>query len=195
MSVLAATWALAKAAGGVSTGLTEWYRADVASTVVGSPGTVSAWNNFGGSATGYNFTEGTASYRPGYISGSTNYKQYNYNPRVDFNSASYSRLQNTGPTPNLYGTAGSIFLVANQKPLGGDGTGLTYCSDFYSQRIQMKPAWRIQTSAGYSGYTADFGLPTENDTLDASMFSLSGLGSSAVQRRNSVDLPCNNCGS
>lgn len=184
---------LGQAPGGVSSGLTVWYRANITASVVGYPGPVSAWNTSGGSATGFNLAQATAAYRPAYLAGNINYKQYNYNPRIDFISANSTRLENTGTSPNLYGTTGSIFLITNQKPLASDGSGLTYSSSS-SQRIQIKPAFRIQTSTGTYGYTADFPSPTEYGSTEASLLYVSGLGAAATQRLNSVPFPCNNCG-
>jgi len=184
---------LGQAPGGVSSGLAVWYKANITSSVIGYPGAVSAWNTSGGSATGFNLAQATAARRPGYLAGNVNYTQYNYNPRVHFMSANSTSLENTGTSPNLYGTAGSIFLVTNQKPLATDGSGLTYSSSS-SQRIQIKPSFRIQTSTGTLGYTADFPSPTEYGNTEASLLYVSGLGASAAQRLNSVPIACNNCG-
>lgn len=174
----------------MSTNLAVWYKADL--NVTGNP--VSSWNTSGGSAAGYNITQGTAGNRPAVLAGSTNYKRYNYNPRVDFAVASSTRLENTGTAPNLYGTAGSVFLVTDQNPAGGNGTALSYSASLLTQRIQVKPSFRIQTSTGVLGYTGDYAGPTEYANTAASLLSVSGLGLSAVHRRNSVPIACSNCG-
>lgn len=186
----AASILLAQGPGGVTTDLAVWYKADL--NVVGSP--VSAWNTSGGSAAGYNITQGTPGNRPGIIAGSTNYKRYNYNPRIDFSVASSTRLENTGTAPNLYGTAGSVFLVTDQNPAGGNGTALSYSASLLSQRVQIKPSFRFQTSTGVLGFTGDFSPPTEYGNTSASLLTVTGLGLSATQRRNSVPIACSNCG-
>lgn len=179
-----------QAPGGVSTNLAVWYKADL--NVTGNP--VSTWATSGGSAAGYNLTQSTAGNRPAVVAGSTNYKRYNYNPRIDFVVANSTRLENTATTPNLYGTAGSLFMVTDQNSGPGQGTALTYSSNLASQRVQVKPSFRIQTSTGTSGYTADWSAPAEYAVNSASLLAVSGLGVSAVHRRNSVPIPCSNCG-
>jgi hypothetical protein len=180
-----------QAPGGVSSGLAVWYKAD--QNVVGNP--VSAWNTSGGSASTYHLTQSTSAYRPAVIQGNVDYKRYNYNKRIDFAVASSKRLQNTSTSPNLYGTGGSVFLVTDQDPSGGNGTGLTYSSGLSTQRIQIKPSFRIQTSTGSLGYTGDHSAPTEYSNRSASILSVTGLGSSATHRLNSTPYPCTNCGS
>lgn len=180
----------AQSPGGVSTNLSVWYKADL--NVTGNP--VSSWGTSGGSAAGYNLTQGTPANRPGLTAGSTNYKRYNYNPRIDFVVASSTRLENTGTAPNLYNATGSAFVVTDQNPAGGNGTAFSYSANLANQRIQIKPSFRIQTSTGVNGYTADWSPPTEYSNTSASIIQVSGLGASATHRLNSVAMACSNCG-
>lgn len=165
-----------------------WYKAGL--NVIGSP--VSAWNTSGGSA-GTNITQSTLANRPNQVAGSTNYKRYNYNPRIDFVASSSTCLENVSVSePNLYGTAGSIFLVSDQNTTSG--TAVAYSYSLSTNRIQIKPNFRVQTSGdGVNGTTADWGVPTEYSTNSASLISVTGLGPSATHRRNSVTIPCSNC--
>lgn len=183
----AACWA--QAPGGVATNLAAWYKADL--NVVGAP--ISAWNTSGGSATGYQLTQANAANRPGLTGGGIDYKRYNYNPRVAFVAANLTRLENTSTSPDLYGTTGSMFLVSDHNTTYA--TALSYSTNLSAKRIQMKPTFRMQTSTGTSGYTADFGMPTEYSVNSAAMFTLSGLGVNAAHRLNSVALLCSVCGS
>lgn len=177
-----------QAPGGVTANLAAWYKADL--NVVGDP--VSAWNTSGGSATGFQLNQGNAAYRPGLTSGDVNYKRYNYNPRVSFSAANLTRLENGSTSPDLYGTAGSVFLVSDHNTTYA--TALSYSTGLSTKRIQMKPTFRIQTSTGSSGYTADFGMPTEYSVNSAALFAVSGLGVNAAHRLNSVSLACSICG-
>jgi hypothetical protein len=168
-----------------------WYKAS--QNVTGNP--VSSWGPSGGSASGYNLTQGSPGLRPPFLAGNANYKLYNYNPRIDFQILGNTRLENNGTSPNLYGTTGAMFIVTDQNPSGGNGTLLTYTASSSTQRIQVKPSFRFQTSTGTLGYTADYSAPTEYSSSSASILYLSGLVAAATHRVNSVVVPCNNCGS
>ncbi|HRH68268.1 MAG TPA: hypothetical protein PLB89_02055 [Flavobacteriales bacterium] len=180
----------AQSPGGVSTGLTVWYKANLS---VSGTTPITAWNTSGGSAAGFNLTPTSAATSPNLIAGSTNYKRYNYNPRIDFTASSFTRLQNTGTSPDLYGTTGSLFMVTDQNSGVGQGTALTYSSNTSTQRLQFKPSFRIQTSTGVNGYTGDWSAPSEYAITSASLLSVTGLGATAVHRRNSVSFGCSNC--
>ncbi len=184
----AATACWGQAPGGVTSNLSVWYKADL--NVVGDP--IDAWNTSGGCAVGYQLTQGVAAYRPCLKAGDMNYKLYNYNPRVGFDAANLTWLENTSNSPDLYGTDGSIFLVSDHDIT--NATGLSYSANLTTQRIQLKPTFRLQTSTGLFGYTADFTPPTEYPVNSAAMFTIWGLGSGAMHRLNSFPIACSFCG-
>ncbi|UOK41304.1 MULTISPECIES: PKD-like domain-containing protein [Flavobacterium] len=167
--------------GGVSANLTLWLKADNPATITGSP--VQAWSTSGGSAAGYSVTQGTVANRPTLINGATNYTKYNYNPNIKFTSGSSTRLFKTGGSPDLLGNNGTAIIVTTQAGI----TGFSFYSGT-TGRYQLKPDFRFQTGLSGTGYTFDWGAPTEYSTTSAAMIASYGCASNAALRKNSVQV-------
>jgi hypothetical protein len=131
-------------------GFTAWYKSD--NNVTGNP--VSAWNSSTGT---YHLTQATASKQPALVSGSTNYKLFSYNKRLNFVSANSSNLSNTGTSPDILGNTGTVFTVLEK----GTTNGTAFCyraggaSSTTDARYQFKPQFRYQSGISGSGTTMD----------------------------------------
>lgn len=179
----------AQTPGGVGTNLSLWLKANNAPTVTGNP--VSAWTTSGGSAAGFTVNQGTAGNRPALVPGSTNYIQYNYNPRIKFSAATGNILSNTATNPDLLGTNGTFFLLTDRDNSSGTAFGYYSNTNF---RYQAKPGFRFQTGQNGQGWTFDFPLPTEYSQQAAAILTGHGLAGNMVMRVNSVqDNACANC--
>ncbi len=75
--------ACAGSPGGVSTGLSVWYKADNAASITLATG-VSSWTSSAGSAGTWAVTQATGSQQPTVTAGSSGTKLFNYNPRLNF---------------------------------------------------------------------------------------------------------------
>lgn len=172
--------------GGVSSGLSVWYKADNNASIVISTG-VSTWNSTAGSAGAFPVTQATAGQQPAIISGATSPKLFNYNPRFDFVAASNTFLSNTSTSPDLMTSSGSYFVVSDFSV--DNFTGFCYSSDMNSYRHQFKPGFRSQSSdASLNGWTFDWAAPTEYSNLSSSMTSSTGSGATQLINKNSVSI-------
>lgn len=165
--------------GGVSTGLTAWYKQTAANITITS-GKVSAWND---EIAAFSISQGTAGKRPIQVAGSTNYTWFNYNQRLKFDKAAQTSLFNTSVVSDLLGTNGVFFLIGDH-----DNTGSTayqyYANTNY--RYQLKPGFRCQTGVSPTGYTFDWSAPSEYPVQAAAMMVSSGCGPTAAFRLNST---------
>lgn len=182
--------ACAGSPGGVSTGLSAWYKADNTSSLTIATG-VSSWTSSAGSAGTWAVTQATGSQQPGVISGATNVRLFNYNPRIDFIAASNTMLGNSSTATDLMTSSGSFFIVSDFST--DNFTGMTYTANLSAYRHQYKPGFRTQSSDGsLNGWTFDWTAPTEYSNQSASMCSVTGSGATHVTKKNSVSVAASN---
>lgn len=182
--------ACAGAPGGVSSGLSAWYKADNTSSLTIATG-VSSWTSSAGSAGTWAVTQATGSQQPSVLSGSTNVRLFNYNPRIDFVATSNTMLGNSSTATDLMSSSGSFFVVSDFGP--DNFTGMTYSANLSVYRHQYKPGFRTQSSDGsVNGWTFDWIAPTEYSTLSASMCSVTGSGATQISKKNSVPITASN---
>jgi len=188
--------AFAQKPGGIgsSAGMTVWLKANT--TVSGNITTsatiasVSAWKSELGNVT---LSQGTASRQPVYQSTNTPAGNFNFNPFIQFIQTNTSYLFTSSTSPDLLGTAGTIFMVVNTY--GGRGpTGLTYMASS-SYRYQVKPGFRMQTGSGGLGYTADYYetlVPYTAPLPNSYIITSRGNGSVYGGRKNGTAVPLTN---
>ncbi|MDF3028854.1 MAG: hypothetical protein K0S23_3161 [Fluviicola sp.] len=182
--------ACAGAPGGVSSGLSAWYKADNTSSLTIATG-VSSWTSSAGSAGTWAVTQATGAQQPGVISGATNVRLFNYNPRIDFIAANNTMLGNSSTATDLMTTSGSFFIVSDFST--DNFTGMTYSPNLSAFRHQFKPGFRTQSSDGsVNGWTFDWTAPTEYSNQSASMCSVTGSGATHVTKKNSVSVAASN---
>ena len=182
--------ACAGSPGGVSTGLSVWYKSDNTASITMGTG-VASWNSSAGSAGTWPVTQGTAGQQPGVISGATSPRLFNYNPRIDFIAASNTMLGNTSTATDLMTSAGSYFIISDNSV--DDFTGMTYTSNLSAYRHQFKPGFRAQSSdASVNGWTFDWVPPTEYAGTSACMTTVTGSGATMTVSKNSVALAASN---
>ena len=169
----------AQAPGGVSAGLTSWFKIDNAASVVGSP--ISTWGG-SGSTSSFSISQTVASKRPILNSGAINYKSFSYMPYAGFVGASQTFLSNLTLPYDLVGAVGSFIYI-------GDGTVGTAISYRFGTtiRYQFKPNFRVQTTNnGSTGYTFDFTPSTQYSVSAARELSCIGAGINQKMRYNSA---------
>ena len=182
--------ACAGAPGGVTSGLSVWYKADNTSSIVTGTG-VATWNSSAGSAGTFPVSQGTGTQQPATINGATSPKLFNYNPRLDFVAASNTFLSNTNTSPDLMTSSGSYFIISDFSV--DNFTGLCYTANLSAYRHQFKPGFRSQSSDGsLNGWTFDWTAPTEYTNLSASMTSSTGSGATHAVSKNSLPLTASN---
>lgn len=140
--------------GGVSNGLSVWYKADNSSSITLSAGKVSEWASSGGSVASYSLTQATAANQPSLVS-LVDYKYFNYNRKIRFNGST-TYLESTtwlDEANNLIGSGtGSFYVVLSKDAL--DGSALCY-RNVSGYRFQFKPKFRIQSGDLLTGSTID----------------------------------------
>jgi len=169
----------AQGPGGVTAGLTSWFKIDNAASVVGSP--ISIWGG-SGSTSSFSISQTVASKRPILNSGAINYKSFSYMPYAGFVGASQTFLSNLTLPYDLVGAVGSFIYI-------GDGTiGTTISYRFGTTiRYQFKPNFRVQTSNnGTTGYTFDFTPSTQYSVSAARELTCIGAGINQKMRYNSA---------
>lgn len=182
--------ACAGSPGGVSTGLTVWYKADNASSITLATG-VSSWASSAGTAGSWAVTQATGSQQPAVTAGSSGVKLFNYNPRLNFVAASNTFLGNGSTATDLTTASGSYFVVADKNI--DNNTGFTYSVNTFSYAHQFKPGFRSQSSdASINGWTFDFTAPTEYSNFSAALTTVSGSGATMNAYKNSVPLAASN---
>ena len=185
--------ACAGSPGGVSSGLTVWYKADNASTITLATG-VSSWTSSAGSAGSWAVTQATGSQQPTVTAGSTGVKLFNYNPRLNFVAAANTFLGNSSTATDLTTASGSYFVIADKNI--DNNTGFTYSANMSSYAHQFKPGFRSQSSdASLNGWTFDFVAPTEYSNFSAGLTTVSGSGATMSAYKNSVSLAASNSNS
>jgi len=182
--------ACAGSPGGVSSGLSAWYKTDNTSSLTIATG-VSSWTSSAGSAGTWAVTQATGSQQPGVISGATSSRLFNYNPRIDFVAASNTMLGNSSTSTDLMTSSGSFFIVSDFSV--DNFTGMTYSANLSAYRHQYKPGFRTQSSdASVNGWTFDWSAPTEFSNLSAGMCSVTGSGATHVTKKNSIPVAASN---
>lgn len=154
--ILASAGAYAQTPGGVSSGLTSWFKAN--SPMTGNVDTagsarVANWKSELGNL---QVSQGTASRQPVLEVTNTTTGNFNFNPFLQFSKNNNTVLYNTSVTPDLTGSNGSVFVVMNTFNAETDGnpSGFTYKATNYA--FQFKPGFRIQTGDGTAGGTGDY---------------------------------------
>jgi hypothetical protein len=185
--------ACAGSPGGVSTGLTVWYKADNTSSITLATG-VSSWASSGGNAGAWAVTQATGSQQPTVTAGSTGVKLFNYNPRLNFVASANTFLGNGSTLTDLTTASGSYFVIADKNI--DNNTGFTYSANTFSYAHQFKPGFRSQSSdASLNGWTFDFTAPTEYSNFSAGLTTVSGSGATMGAYKNSVPLAASNSNS
>jgi trimeric autotransporter adhesin len=173
--------------GGVSANLTYWIKADYsAGKMIFQTGKVKDWEN---EKSTYKISNGTAAQRPIRYDGSA-IDSLNYNPYVEFLSASQTHLFNASTATDFLGTAGTFFIVSNQvgTPAGSRTTLTFYSNTLY--RYQAKTAFRSQTSNAVNsrGYVSDFLTSTFTSPFNnARIVTSKNFAANIVSRRNSTE--------
>ncbi|WP_116788843.1 gliding motility-associated C-terminal domain-containing protein [Flavobacterium psychrotrophum] len=165
ISLLGGTTVFAQAPGGVSGGLTGWFRSTSnAGTANTNPillnnttdNRVTSWMSSGGTTSGsYALVQSNTTRMPVYTTGNTASANFNFNPFMQFSGSNNTLLTNTSFTTDLLNTQGSIFLVVNTYTnITPKNTALTYL--FSQNKWQFKPGFRTQTGDGFAGSTGDY---------------------------------------
>jgi gliding motility-associated-like protein len=153
---VAGAGAHAQTPGGISSGLTSWFKAN--SPVPGNVDTAGSTTvaNWKSELGNFQVSQTTASRQPVFQATNTQTGNFNFNPFVQFSKAGNTVLCNTAVTPDLTGTNGSVFIVINTYNSEADGnpSGFTYKATNYA--FQFKPGFRIQTGDGTAGGTGDY---------------------------------------
>lgn len=182
--------ACAGAPGGVSTGLSVWYKADNAASITLATG-VSSWTSSAGSAGTWAVTQATGSQQPTVTAGSSGTKLFNYNPRLNFVASANTFLGNGSTATDLTTATGSYFVIADKNI--DNNTGFTYTANTSNYRHQFKPGFRSQSSdASINGWTFDFSTPTEYSNFSAGLTTVTGTGATMLAYKNSVPLTASN---
>jgi trimeric autotransporter adhesin len=182
--------ACAGSPGGVSAGLSVWYKVDNTASITMGTG-VASWASSSGSAGTWAVTQATGAQQPGVISGATGSRLFNYNPRLDFIAASNTVLGNSSTATDLMTASGSYFIISDNST--DDFTGMTYSVNTSTYRHQFKPGFRVQSSdASINGWTYDWTTPTEYSNLSACLTTVTGSGATMAARKNSVALAAAN---
>lgn len=147
----------AQSPGGVSAGVTSWFKANSSitgnvDTVAGSA-SVANWKSELGN---FQVSQTTVSRQPVLRATTTTTGNFNFNPFIQFSKTNNTVLYNAATTPDLAGSNGSIFMVVNTYNGTADGnpSGLTYKATTYG--YQFKPSFRIQSGDGVAGGTGDY---------------------------------------
>ncbi|HEX6427351.1 MAG TPA: gliding motility-associated C-terminal domain-containing protein, partial [Niastella sp.] len=147
---------LAQSPGGVSTGLTSWFKAN--SSVAGNVDTAgsTAVANWKSELGNFQVSQATTNRQPVFQATATTTGNFNFNPFLQFSKANNTVLSNTATAPDLAGNNGNIFMVVNTYNGLADGnpSGLTYKATSYA--YQFKPSFRVQSGDGIAGGTGDF---------------------------------------
>ena len=182
--------ACAGSPGGVSTGLSVWYKADNAASITLATG-VSSWASSAGSAGTWAVTQATGAQQPTVTAGSSGTKLFNYNPRLNFVAAANTFLGNGSTATDLTTATGSYFVIADKNI--DNNTGFTYTANTSNYRHQFKPGFRSQSSdASINGWTFDFSVPTEYTNFSAGLTTVTGSGATMLAFKNSVPLAASN---
>src|SRR5690349_4233726 len=143
----------AQSPGGVSAGVTSWFKAN--SSIAGNVDTagsnsVANWKSELGN---FQVSQATTNRQPVFQATATTTGNFNFNPFLQFSKANNTVLFNTATTPDLAGNNGSIFMVVNTYNGLADGnpSGLTYKATTYG--YQFKPSFRVQSGDGIAGGT------------------------------------------
>ncbi len=146
----------AQSPGGVSTGLTSWFKAN--SSIAGNVDTAGSASvaNWKSELGNFQVSQSTTNRQPVFQATATTTGNFNFNPFLQFSKANNTVLFNTATTPDLAGNNGSIFMVVNTYNGLADGnpSGLTYKATTYG--YQFKPSFRVQSGDGIAGGTGDF---------------------------------------
>ena len=151
---------------------TAWFKAEENVTL--SSG-VSSWGNTSGSVGVYNVTQATGANQPAIIGGATDYKEFNYHSRIQFDGTN-DYLGATAPATDLMSVNGTMFSIFDKA--SKDGTGFSYAGSAY---YQLKPNWRYQTGSTSTGTTSDWTAITIQDIPDPAARLITGIGNNNTQ--------------
>jgi|GEM_PF-3306211 len=157
--------------GAVGANLTYWIKANATAgkMTVGAGNRVSSWTN---EKSTFAVTQATASKMPVLTNSTSSTPYFNYNPFLNFVTASSQSLVNAATSPDLAGTAPTIFIVANTD--ASANSALTYYANT-NYRYQMKPNYRVQSSVSSStGYASDFTYAGPKPDVNITMLANNG---------------------
>lgn len=183
----------AQTPGGVSSGLTSWFKAGNKVMTTGNAGSVYCW---GSSLSDKMRILGPSPLRlPVLQATNTDSGNFNFNPFIQFIEAKKTCLNMPSDTPNLVGKAGTIFLVTNMvEDSRNEHTAFTYRAKS-AYRYQVKPGWRIQVGENGQGYTQDLykdKVPFAASLQSAIILISRGNGRTFKGRKNSDSIPLTN---
>jgi gliding motility-associated-like protein len=166
---------------GTSSGLTGWFKANSSNvTVTGATNKVTSWSSETGSMT---LTQGNETQQPFYFT-TVDTTKFNFNPFLRFTSANTTGLAATTTTPDLMGTQGTVFIIANRI---NTSTAFTYSVNS-SYRWQIKPGFRSQVGLNGNGWTTDFIDPVTASDSSAFIITSKGNGDLFRSRKNGDSL-------
>lgn len=180
----------AQAPGGVTAGLSSWFKADGNVLASGNPNYVTCWTSEVSSDIRL-LSPGPAR-RPVLETTTTATGNFNFNPFVQFIESKATCLNRPSDTPNLVGRAGTVFLVTNMvEDSRNEHTAFTYraSSDY---RYQIKPGWRIQVGENGKGWTQDLfkeKVPFAASLQSAIILISRGNGRNFRGRKNADSIP------
>lgn len=150
--LLSEAGAFCQAPGGVRNDLTSWFKANGHVTTVPADSKVLGWTSELGNI---RVSASAPSRRPVLKATNTDKGNFNFNPFIQFNQDSLTFLGRPTTVPDLLGSHGTIFLIANMvEDSRNEHTAFTYRAST-AYRYQMKPGWRIQVGLHGMGWTQD----------------------------------------
>ncbi|MBS1566331.1 MAG: gliding motility-associated C-terminal domain-containing protein, partial [Bacteroidetes bacterium] len=131
--------------------LTSWFKANSGNIAYtpASGNKVALWTSELGNLS---LVQATSSKQPFFRPVPKDSANFNFNPFVQFYKASATGLAAAATSPDLMGTAGTVFMVTNK---GNTSTAFTYSVNYY-YRWQVKPGFRAQIGNNGYGWTSDF---------------------------------------
>ena len=195
LMLLPNAWLYAQSPGGVSTGLSSWFKAGGKVMTSNNAGSVFCWASE--TSEDIRLLAPSPLCQPVLQPTNTDSGYFNFNPFVQFIEANKTCLNRPSDTPNLVGKAGTIFLVTNMvEDSRNQHTAFTYrASSAY--RYQIKPGWRIQVGEEGKGYTQDLykdKVPFAASLQSAIILISRGNGPRFRGRKNADSIPLTNEG-
>jgi len=191
--MLFATYTMAQSPGGIGTSLTTWFKANTTNTtnLTLNSNRVVQWTS---EVNNFSVAQAMTSQQPILVNSPNVNNNFNFNPSLQFDGSAYRSLNNTGTTPDLLGTNGTVFLVINTYNYAANSSTCFayYASSLY--RYQVKAHFRIQTGNNGTGYTADFNPQFPSDYGDAAgrILVSRSTGTDFYSKRNGDVFPINN---
>ena len=152
-AVLLTTLLHAQAPGGVTNGLTSWFKASGRVMPSDNASNIYCWASE--LSPEVRLLAPSPLREPVLQATNTDSANFNFHPFIQFTAAKATSLYMPSDTPNLVGKAGTIFVVTNMvEDSRNEHTAFTYKARA-AYRYQMKPGWRIQVGQEGKGWTQD----------------------------------------